>query len=117
MPASKDAPPPSDTTTTEAPASSGASPTPEPPAATPSTGGKPPTGRLDPGVYEYTAPFTTVYGVPLTAHPPIPGEDGTPDQPATVFDWFEGAPDDGRWATTRKKPNQTADNMPPESKG
>ena len=101
MPTSKDAPPPpSEKTTTEAPAS------PEP--AEPNS---PPPGFLAPGVYEYTAPHTTVYAVPLTARP------AAGDTPATVFDWFTGCPDDGRWTTTRKKPNQQPDNMPADTQG
>ena len=112
MPASKgaqsDAAP-----STEAPAEpAGASSVPEP--AAPAAG----------GVFEYVAPFTTVYHLPLTAHPLIPAvapveatDDapavpGSPEVPATVFAWPDGPPDD-RWAPTRKKPNQAADNDAP----
>ena len=105
MPASKGAPPDATApSTTEAPAEqAGASPVPDP-----ATG----------GVYEYTAPFTTVYHLPLTAHPLVPAveasdeEPGSAAVPATVFAWPEGPPDD-RWAPTRKKPNQARDNDAP----
>lgn len=114
MPASKgaqtDAAAPS---TTEAPAGQAGAPSvPEP--ATPAAG----------GVFEYVAPFTTVYHLPLTAHPLVPavppveasgddpGSPGSPQVPATVFAWPDGPPDD-RWAPTRKKPNQAADNAAP----
>lgn len=108
MPASKGAPDPAATPTTEAPAEpAGASSVPEPAA--------PPAG----GVFEYAAPFTTVYQQPpLTAHPLIPAVEATDEQPgspavpATVFAWPDGAPDD-RWAKTRKSPNQAADNDAP----
>jgi len=89
---------------------------------------EPPTGLLDPGVYEYTHVNECVYPhVPLTAraaHPGRParpasdGDSGDPGEPAviaTVFHWAFGAPDDGRWAPTRKKPNQAADNEPAPS--
>ncbi|MFI5814850.1 hypothetical protein ACIA7S_28325 [Streptomyces sp. NPDC051643] len=60
-----------------------------------------------PGVYEYTHFTDSVYlHVPLTAHTATDG------RPATVFDWPFGPPDDGRWAPTKKSPNQAADNMP-----
>lgn len=66
--------------------------------------------QLGPGVYEFTAEAPCVYPhVPLTCHP----EDA--DGPATVFDWPEGPPTDGRWTKTRKKPNQQPDNMPAPS--
>lgn len=64
-------------------------------------------GLLPAGIYEFTGPYATQYlHVPLTARPA--GTDG----PATVFDWPFGAPDDGRWQPTRKKPNQLPDNAP-----
>ncbi|MFJ4787562.1 hypothetical protein [Streptomyces sp. NPDC088794] len=73
--------------------------------------------ELAPGVYEYTHSIGCVYPhVPLTCHahhPAVPATDTTPDIPeqlATVFNWPEGPPADGRWASTRKKPNQAADN-------
>jgi len=57
------------------------------------------------GVFEYVGAVPTVYlHVPLTARP------ATEDGPATVFAWPDGAPADGRWATSRKKPNQGPDN-------
>jgi hypothetical protein len=114
MPAVPKGAPPSDPepTTPDAPAeSAGASPSPDPDV--------PPTGRLAPGVYEYIAPFATSYSLPLTAHPADPGlpatdkEPAVPATPATVFEWPDGAPDDNRWAPTRKKPNQVPDNCVP----
>lgn len=95
-----------------APPSTTASPAPDAPAesagASPSPGPEAPSAaRLGPGVYEYTAPFATVYDLPLTARP----ADG--DTPATVFEWPDGAPDDNRWTPTRKKPNQVPDNCVP----
>lgn len=73
-----------------------------------------------PAAYEYTAGFDTVYvHVPLTAHPERPaelGDDSTPavpGQPATVFAWPDGPPEDGRWQPTRKRPNQAPDNAGP----
>lgn len=112
MPSSKDAPPPEPATAVkEAPAEPGASPSPEPPETAP--------GMLPAGVYEYTAPFATVYGLPLTARPENPGrpaqgdDPGEPAVPATVFAWDFGCPDDGRWKPTKKKPNQVADNAAP----
>lgn len=86
-------------------------PTSKPAAAPPpdSTGPEPtpaPTTAPGPQAYQYTAPFSTVYGfIPLTAHP----ADG--DRPATVFAWPGGAPD-GRWVKTSKQPNQRPDNDP-----
>ncbi|MCI3277655.1 hypothetical protein [Streptomyces cylindrosporus] len=81
-----------------------------------------PTGLLDPGVYEYTHVSDCVYPhVPLTARAARPERPATDDDPgapavaATVFDWAFGAPDDGRWTPTRKKPNQAADNEPAPS--
>lgn len=74
----------------------------------------------EPSAYEYTAGFDTVYlAVPLTAHPErpaVPGDDDTPAvpaQPATVYAWPDGPPEDGRWQPTRKKPNQAPDNAGP----
>lgn len=121
MASPKDAPPPSPdlTKTAEAPAQLGASSSPDS-AVVPD---QPATGLLDPGVYEYTAPYSTVYPVPLTAHPLIPavaatdGTAGGPEVPATVFDWFEGCPNDGRWTPSRKKPNQQPDNHPADTQG
>ncbi|MFJ6540495.1 hypothetical protein ACIQMP_07605 [Streptomyces sp. NPDC091385] len=70
-----------------------------------------------PGVYEYVHTIGCVYPhVPLTCHahhPAVPATDDAPAIPeraATVFDWPEGPPADGRWTRTRKKPNQVADN-------
>lgn len=110
MPASKGAPPDTTTTAPEASAESvGASPSPAPTEAAPQPKG---------GVFEYTAPFTTVYGLPLTAHPLVPAvpatdeDPGSPEVPATVFDWPDGPPDD-RWTPTRRKPNQARDNDAP----
>lgn len=78
-----------------------------------------PDGRLPAGVYEFTGSIPTLYlDVPLTAHPAYPEEPATDDteavpaRPATVFDWPFGAPADGRWQPTKKKPNQVADNAP-----
>ncbi len=65
---------------------------------------------LEPGVYEYTHWADCVY-----PHVPLTARTATPDTPATVFSWAFGAPDDGRWAKTRKKPNQAADNAPAPS--
>lgn len=63
-----------------------------------------------PGVYEYAYGADCVYpSVPLTARAV------TTDQPATVFAWPFGPPDDGRWTPTKKKPNQAADNAPAPS--
>lgn len=109
MPVAKGAPPSDPTpSSSEAPAeSAGASPVPAP--AAPVSAG---------GVFEYTAPFTTVYHLPLTAHPLIPAveatdeDPGSPEVPATVFAWPDGPPD-ARWAKTRKSPNQAADNDAP----
>ncbi|WP_128381273.1 hypothetical protein [Streptomyces cavernae] len=62
-------------------------------------------GRLPAGMYQFTGTLPTQYlDVPLTARP----ADG--DSPATVFAWPFGAPADGRWEPTRRKPNQVADN-------
>ncbi|MGW2501797.1 hypothetical protein ACWCXL_11895 [Streptomyces sp. NPDC001588] len=70
-----------------------------------------------PGVYEYIHGIGCTYPhVPLTCrayHPTVPATDTTPpvpEQPATVFEWLDGPPADGRWAKTRKRPNQAADN-------
>lgn len=92
-------------------------PDPDPAPAKPTTaapeqtpGAVPIPGLLPAGIYEFTGPYATQYlHVPLTARPA--GVDG----PATVFDWPFGAPDDGRWQLTRKKPNQVADNAAPLS--
>ncbi|MCX5209817.1 hypothetical protein OG689_11025 [Kitasatospora sp. NBC_00240] len=91
---------------------------------TPPTGEPEPTADVapePPAAFEYIAPFATVYlAVPLTARPAQPGlpatdeDPGTAATPATVFAWPDGAPDDGRWTATRKKPNQQPDNMPAE---
>ncbi|MFJ2630831.1 hypothetical protein ACIO6U_02555 [Streptomyces sp. NPDC087422] len=76
----------------------------------------------EPGVYEYTHGADCVYPqVPLTARAANPGRpesEGDPGESpvtATVFNWPFGPPDDGRWTTTRKKPNQAADNDPAPS--
>ncbi|WP_329140884.1 hypothetical protein [Streptomyces sp. NBC_00670] len=73
--------------------------------------------QLPPGVYEYVHGTDCVYPhVPLTchAHQPVVPETqdspGVPERAATVFEWRGGPPADGRWAKTRKKPNQAADN-------
>jgi hypothetical protein len=78
-----------------------------------------PAGRLAAGVYEFTGPIATQYlEVPLTARPADPGRPAADDEPAiaatpaTVFDWQFSAPGDGRWAPTKKKPNQQPDNAP-----
>ncbi|MER8030741.1 hypothetical protein ABTZ78_17480 [Streptomyces bauhiniae] len=70
-----------------------------------------------PGVYEYVHSVGCVYPhVPLTCHahhPAAPATEQTPEIPeqsATVFEWPDGPPADGRWAKTRRKPNQAADN-------
>lgn len=79
-----------------------------------------PAGRLPAGVYEFTGPIATQYlDVPLTARPAESGSAVTKTAPAvpataaTVFDWPFGAPADGRWAPTKKKSNQVADNAAP----
>lgn len=76
----------------------------------------------EPGVYEYTHGVDCVYPhVPLTARAARPERAADPDDDtdqgepavaATVFDWPDGPPGDGRWTKTRKKPNQAADNEP-----
>lgn len=112
MPVAKGAPPSDPTpSSSEAPAdAAGASSVPEPKPQVEVVGAG--------GVFEYTAPFSTIYGLPLTAHPLIPAvaasEDspGSPEVPATVFAWPDGPPDD-RWTKTRKNPNQAADNDAP----
>ncbi|NUR01369.1 MAG: hypothetical protein HOY79_34040 [Streptomyces sp.] len=97
-----------------------AEPVTEEPAAPPAEEPAPaaPSGP-PPGVYEYTHYTDCVYPhVPLSARAACPAIDGPHGQPATaatVFDWPFGAPDDGRWTPTKKKPNQAADNMPPLS--
>lgn len=75
-----------------------------------------------PGTYEYTRSSGCVYPhVPLTCHPEDPGvaaseaDPGRPARPATVFDWPDGPPTDGRWTKTRKKANQLPDNVPASS--
>jgi hypothetical protein len=71
-----------------------------------------PAGRQPAGTYEFTGTLPTQYlEVPLTAHP------ATDDQPATVFDWPFSAPDDGRWQSTKKKPNSLPDNAPANPEG
>lgn len=73
--------------------------------------------RLPSGVYEYAFGIGCVYPhVPLTCHAYHPAVEATettpaiPEQEATRFEWPEGPPDDGRWAKTRKKATQAADN-------
>ncbi|MEW2164424.1 hypothetical protein AB0912_15730 [Streptomyces sp. NPDC007084] len=91
---------------------------PEPPAATAEDSAEEgPSDQLPPGVYEYVYGIGCVYPhVPLTCHAYHPAVDETetspaiPEQPATIFEWPDGPPDDGRWAKTRRKPNQAADN-------
>ncbi|AEW92933.1 MULTISPECIES: hypothetical protein [Streptomycetaceae] len=110
MPTAKDAKPANTSPPDTAPeATITATDVPEPVPATEPPAPKPtPPGRLAPGVYAYTAPYTTVYlDVPLTAHP------ATGTTPATVFNWAAGAPDDGRWEPTASPPNQQADNVLP----
>lgn len=58
--------------------------------------------------WEYTAPFDSIY-----LHVPLTARAATATTPATVFAWPDGAPDDGRWRPTRKKPNQVPDNAGP----
>lgn len=72
------------------------------------------------GAYQFTGLLPTQYlHVPLTARPAaeaVAGTDadpGSPARPATVFDWPDGPPQDGRWTRTRLKPNQAADNAAP----
>lgn len=115
-----------------------ATPAPEPdptpaPTKTPKTAPAPiepgavdvPAGRQPAGTYEFTGPLASQYlEVPLTARPADPGAPAVPatddepevpavlPSPATVFDWPFSAPDDGRWAATKKKPNQLPDNTP-----
>ncbi|MFJ8798535.1 hypothetical protein [Streptomyces sp. NPDC102487] len=79
-------------------------------------------GGLPPGVYEYVYGMGCTYPhVPLTcyAHQPyVAATDTTPEIPeveATVFEWTDSPPDDGRWAKSRRKPNQAADNAGPLS--
>lgn len=83
--------------------------TPDAPPAQDGTGADAvPAGRLPAGVYEFTGPIATQYlEVPLTARP------ASAAAPATVFDWPFSAPADGRWAATKKKSNQVADNAAP----
>lgn len=83
-----------------------------------------PEGRLPAGVYEFTGTLPTQYlEVPLTAHPETPGRDADGDEPsapatpATVFDWPHSAPGDGRWKSSKKKPNQQPDNAPADPEG
>ncbi|MET7746207.1 hypothetical protein [Streptomyces sp. NPDC005385] len=80
------------------------------------------TDKLPPGVYAYVYGIGCVYPhVPLTcrAHQPFVAEtDTTPEiaeVEATVFEWTDGPPDDGRWVKSRRKPNQAADNAGPLS--
>lgn len=70
-----------------------------------------------PGVYEYVAGIGCVYPhIPLTCrafHPAVEATETTPEIPeqtATVFEWLDGPPADGRWAPTEKPPTQVADN-------
>jgi hypothetical protein len=78
-----------------------------------------PDGRQPAGVYQFTGSIATQYlEVPVTARPADPGrpadgdDPGVPATPATVFDWPFGAPADGRWEPTKRKPNQLPDNAP-----
>lgn len=67
-----------------------------------------PAGRLPAGVYAFTGSIATQYlEVPITARP---ADETTP---ATIADWPFGAPADGRWEPSKKKPNQVADNAAP----
>jgi len=69
-------------------------------------------GLLPAGTYAFTGPLPTQYlHIPLTAYPASDG------RPATVFDWAFGAPADGRWEPTKKKPNQLPDNAPATPEG
>ncbi|MEU2426896.1 hypothetical protein ABZ619_38790 [Streptomyces sp. NPDC007851] len=61
-----------------------------------------------PGVYEYTHISDCVY-----PHVPLTCRAATVTADATVFDWPDGPPADGRWAPTTKTPNQVADNAAP----
>ncbi|MER5694955.1 hypothetical protein ACWDBO_31600 [Streptomyces mirabilis] len=106
----KDTPEP--TPQPEEPATLTAEPDTEAPAVTEPT--------PEPGVYEFTHFADCVYPhVPLTCRAARPERPATEDDPgeaevkATVFDWPFGAPDDGRWTKTRKKPNQNPDNAGP----
>ncbi|MBK3624910.1 hypothetical protein JHN59_08620 [Streptomyces sp. MBT49] len=95
-------------------------PLPEPPEAgqEPDLGEDADTDGPQPsGVYEYVHGVSCTYPhVPLTCHPHQPAAPATdtapevPEQAATVYDWPDGPPDDGRWAATTKRPNQAADN-------
>lgn len=103
----------------------------EEPAAEPATPGQPEEAShapqdaasdedaagLPPGVYKYVHGIGCVYPhVPLTCHayhPPVAATETTPEIPerkATVFEWLDGPPADGRWRATDAKPNQAADN-------
>ncbi|MFI5880796.1 hypothetical protein [Streptomyces sp. NPDC051554] len=73
--------------------------------------------QLPPGVYEYVAGIGCVYPhIPLTCrafHPAVEATETAPEiaeQAATVFEWLDGPPMDGRWAPTEQTPNQVADN-------
>jgi hypothetical protein len=104
MPA-KPPPPPVEPDPAPADTPASAAPEPEQPGAV-----AVPDGRLPAGAYLFTGPIATQYlDVPLTARP---AEGGSP---ATVFDWPFGAPNDGRWEPTRRKPNQRPDNEPADS--
>lgn len=96
------------------PAAKDPQPNPEPQAAVPA--------EPQPVAWEYTAPFDSVYvHIPLTARAAraaVPGDDDhepIPARAATVFAWPDGAPNDGRWQPTRKKPNQQPDNAPADT--
>ena len=116
MPASKSTEPdntPADDTTSKPKPAAATQADPEPEAA------EVPDGRLPGGVYEFVGTLPTQYlEVPLTAYPADPGrpakgdDPGVPATPATVFDWPFTAPGDGRWQSSKKKPNQLPDNAP-----
>lgn len=91
----------------------------EKPATEPDGNGTEPDGPAEqpPGVYEYVHGIGCTYPhIPLTCHayhPPVDATETAPaiaERAATVFEWLDGPPTDGRWVTTRKKPNQAADN-------
>ncbi|WP_369043509.1 hypothetical protein [Streptomyces sp. Midd1] len=114
------------TDASEQPAPEAASDTTEQPApeedAADSTAPEEDPDGLPPGVYAYVYGIGCTYPhVPLTCHPHQPyvaATDTTPEIPeveATVFEWTDGPPDDGRWVKSRRKPNQAADNAGPLS--
>ncbi|MGW0795899.1 hypothetical protein [Streptomyces sp. NPDC002692] len=90
---------------------------PEPPAGADEAPAEGEPEQLPPGVYEFVYGIGCVYPhVPLTCHAYHPAVEATktapaiPEQEPTRFEWTDGPPMDGRWAKTRKKANQAADN-------